>query len=171
MKRNFYILLVFITIISIYISISDIQTVEEFYNNPTEISNDHKKVSLEINCSEILLNYDYLDEQLKNSNLIPDNGLILENTEYYLLEDDTVFTLLNRILKYKKIPLDYEGEENNIFNPIYVTGINNICEFSCGPSSGWRYLVNGDFPDCCCSDYKLKDGDNVIFYYVCEYKD
>ncbi len=29
---------------------------------------------------------------------------------------------------------------------VYVEGINNIYEFSCGEQSGWMYEVNGVYP-------------------------
>jgi hypothetical protein len=44
-----------------------------------------------------------------------------------------------------------------------------MSEFSCGPSSGWTYTVNGESPDKGCSQYVLHDGDSVEFYYVCDY--
>ena len=50
----------------------------------------------------------------------------------------------------------------------YIEGINNIYEFSCGELSGWMYCVNGEYPNVGCSDYKIKDGDNIEWYYTCD---
>ena len=100
---------------------------------------------------------------------IPANKPLRVAEKYVLREGDTAFDLLEKATRCGKIPLDYQGSEDNIYNTVYVRGINNIYEFSCGPSSGWTYTVNGESPDKGCSQYVLHDGDSVEFYYVCDY--
>ena len=54
------------------------------------------------------------------------------------------------------------------YGSVYVQGINNLYEFSCGELSGWMYRVNGVFPNYGCSKYVLKDGDVVEWVYTCD---
>ena len=30
------------------------------------------------------------------------------------------------------------------------------------------YCVNGEYPNVGCSDYKIKDGDNIEWHYTCD---
>lgn len=49
---------------------------------------------------------------------------------------------------------------------VYVSGIDGLKEFDHGPSSGWMYKVNGIPPNIGAGAYKVKAGDQVIWYYV-----
>lgn len=49
---------------------------------------------------------------------------------------------------------------------VYVSGIDGLKEFDHGPSSGWMYTVNGTPPNIGAGAYKVKAGDQVIWYYV-----
>lgn len=49
---------------------------------------------------------------------------------------------------------------------VYVLGIDGLKEFDHGPSSGWMYKVNGIPPNIGAGAYKVKAGDQVIWYYV-----
>ena len=51
---------------------------------------------------------------------------------------------------------------------IYVEGINGLFEFDKGDTSGWMYSVNGVNPNKSCDKYKIKKGDQVVWYYVTE---
>ena len=73
--------------------------------------------------------------------MFPQTALLCLRKKYVLREGDTAFDLLEKATRCGKIPLDYQGSEDNIYNTVYVRGINNIYEFSCGPSSGWTYTV------------------------------
>ena len=48
---------------------------------------------------------------------------------------------------------------------IYVSAIGGLAEKEHGASSGWLYSVNGVTPSTACSNYKLKDGDEVKWFY------
>ena len=48
-----------------------------------------------------------------------------------------------------------------------LEGINNLYEFDCGKQSGWMYTVNGDVPNVSCSEYKIKENDEIKFQYTC----
>ncbi len=49
---------------------------------------------------------------------------------------------------------------------IYVSSIGGLAEKEHGSSSGWMYSVNGVTPMTACSNYKLSNGDKVVWYYV-----
>lgn len=49
---------------------------------------------------------------------------------------------------------------------VYVSGIDGLKEFDHGPSSGWMYKVNGTPPNIGAGAYRVKAGDQVIWYYV-----
>ena len=48
----------------------------------------------------------------------------------------------------------------------YVAAIGGLAEKEHGGTSGWMYSVNGATPNTACSNYVLKNGDNVVWYYV-----
>lgn len=48
----------------------------------------------------------------------------------------------------------------------YVAAIGGLAEKEHGGTSGWMYSVNGLTPNTACSNYVLKNGDNVVWYYV-----
>ena len=63
-----------------------------------------------------------------------------------------------------KIHYDYVGTDADI----YIEGIANLYEFSCGQLSGWEYCVNDVFPSVGCNSYDLHDGDTIKFLYTCD---
>lgn len=48
----------------------------------------------------------------------------------------------------------------------YVAAIGGLAEKEHGAKSGWMYSVNGTAPMTACSNYTLKNGDTVVWYYV-----
>lgn len=46
-----------------------------------------------------------------------------------------------------------------------------LSEFDNGPNSGWKYLVNGEYPGVGLRYYWLKNGDNIVWRYVDDYTD
>lgn len=170
MKKDIALLMVIILAAAAVIKGVDIQSVDEYYSlHSDDTANAAHTVTLTVDCSDILDNYDMLDKNLRDESYVPSDGIVMPAEKYVLREGDTAFDLLEKATRCEKIPLDYQGSEDNIYNTVYVRGINNIYEFSCGPSSGWTYTVNGESPDKGCSQYVLHDGDSVEFYYVCDY--
>lgn len=128
-----------------------IQTPEEYYRrNIDDVQPDSLTVTMTVSCEAIA---DELDG----------DRIIIPETEFVLLEDDTAFTLLERVLAYNEIPFDYSGSGDT---GVYVKGINDIYEMDYGEMSGWMYMVNGEFPDTGCSSYRLCDGDTVEWLYT-----
>lgn len=48
----------------------------------------------------------------------------------------------------------------------YVAAIGGLAEKEHVGTSGWMYSVNGKTPNTACSNYILKNGDTVVWYYV-----
>lgn len=169
MKKNLIAFAAAVLLIAIVCMNVNIQTVDEYYLTHLEdISSDSKTVTFSVTCETILENYDSLNIALKAANTVPADGVVLPSTEYVLRNGDTVFDILNRALQYNQIHFDYSGSAGSTSASVYVKGINNIYEYDCGDLSGWMYSVNGEFPQCACSDYVLSDGDVVEWKYSCD---
>ena len=122
------------------------------------------KCTLSISCATILDNMDKLDEEYHE--LVPSDGWILKQEEFEFTEGESVFDLLVRVCKDKKIHLDHSFTP--AYNSAYIKAIGNLYEFDCGDQSGWVYGVNGWAPNYGCSRYVLKNGDTVEFRYTCQ---
>lgn len=121
--------------------------------------------TLYIECTTILDNMDKFNtEKLE---VLPENGVILEKCAINFTEGESVYDVMVRILKEKKIHM--EATYTPIYDSAYVEGINNLYEFDCGEGSGWTYSVNGKFPNYGCSKYKLSNGDVVEWHYTCDF--
>jgi hypothetical protein len=69
--------------------------------------------------------------------------------------------ILQKVCKEKDVQIeDKKG---------YVKGINYLYEFSAGQKSGWMYKVNGKLPNYMASEVKLKDGDEILWFYTVDY--
>ena len=121
--------------------------------------------TISIDCSTILDNMDKLERGKEG--LIPSDGILLAKTEVQYEEGDTVFTMLKRELKSRKMHYDFEGSGSSA----YLTGLCNIYEFDCGKLSGWEFAVNGSFPSVGMGVYKLSPGDSVALIYTCDLGD
>ena len=97
---------------------------------------------------------------------VPSNGVILFSTRVQFSEGESVYDVLKRVCSYAGIPIQYSYTV--AYGGYYIEGINNLCEFDCGPQSGWMYKVNGWFPNYGCMYYTLSDGDDIVWAYSCE---
>lgn len=123
-----------------------------------------KYVTMSITCNTILNNMDKVSEGKKD--IIPSNGVILGETKFEIKDGDTVFDVLLRETRNKRIHMDFV--ESPVYGSTYIKGISNIYEFDAGDLSGWMYCVNGVFPNYGCSNYELKDGDVIQWKYTCD---
>lgn len=120
--------------------------------------------TLSISCAAIL---DHMDQCNPDKvDLVPADGWILPPTEVTFYEGESVFNVLQRTCKQKKIHMEFENTP--IYNSAYIEGIHNLYEFDVGELSGWMYSVNGWFPNYGCSRYQLKDGDVICWVYTCD---
>ncbi len=120
--------------------------------------------TISISCSTINDNMDLCDPAKKD--LVPVDGWILRPTTVTFYEGESVFNVLQRVCKQKKIHMEFENAP--IYNSAYIEGINNLYEFDVGELSGWMYKVNEWFPNYGCSRYALKDGDVICWVYTCD---
>ena len=168
-KKTAVFIIAVVLLLMLPVSCINIQSVDDYYSQPTQdITRENKMVSLSISCKTVFDNWDSLDENLKEGDYIPKDGVVLPLTEVVLQEGDTVFDVLSRVVREKRIQMEYEGADNNSYGTAYIEGINYLYEFSCGRLSGWMYRVNGDFPNVGCSNYILKDGDVIEWVYTCD---
>ncbi|MBC8547121.1 DUF4430 domain-containing protein [Clostridiaceae bacterium NSJ-31] len=169
MKKDLLALGFVLLIVAVLLSGTKFQTVEEYYlTHIDDITPESETVTVSIECSNILKNWDDLDPSLQSEEFVPSDGVILPPTEYVLRPGDTVFDILERAVRYNKIQMEYQGADQNIYKSVYIQGIHYLYEFSCGPLSGWMYRVNGEFPLYGCSRYELKDGDVIEWVYTCD---
>ncbi len=97
--------------------------------------------------------------------------LWISNRQVTIPADSTVWTLFEKVLTE-------EGLEWDETQPSYIGGIQApssfgghwLYEFNNGQNSGWMYMVNGDHIGFGLRDWKLKDGDEVIWHYVDDYQ-
>ena len=121
-------------------------------------------VTMSISCASILDHMDWLNPD--KTDLIPEDGWILEPVTVPLEEGDSVFDLLQRVTREHKIHMEYSMSP--MYGSAYIEGIYNLYEMDCGAGSGWMYSVNGWYPNYGCSGYALEPGDIVEWRYTCE---
>ena len=154
--KNLLIALAAALLASVIVFFLNIQTKEEYYLvHIDDITPESETVFVSINCETVKGKKDF----------IPEDGIILEKTEYVLRDGDSAFDIILRAAKHNKIQIEYEGSAQN--RNVYIEGINYIYEFDFGDLSGWVYMVNGETPNRGCSDYELSDGDIVEVVYTC----
>ncbi|MBQ3573977.1 MAG: DUF4430 domain-containing protein [Clostridia bacterium] len=121
--------------------------------------------TLYVNCKSVLQNYDMLKENKKS--VIPKDGIIYAEKSVSFSEGESAFDILKREMRNSNIHLEFVYTP--VYNSVYIEGIGNLYEFDCGDTSGWSYKVNGVKPNYGCSQYIVKSGDNIEFYYSCDF--
>ena len=116
-----------------------------------------------IKCDAIFENStDANKEKIAN---LPKDGVIFPETKVVYYAGESVFNVLKRELKKKKIHFDFVNSP--MYNTAYIKGISNLYEQDFGDRSGWLYAVNGKFPSYGCSQYTVNPGDKIEFLYTC----
>ena len=118
---------------------------------------------ISISCAALLDGEARLDAEKRT--LVPEDGWLLAPEETVFYEGESVFDLLQRVCREKKLHMEFS--ETPIYESAYIEGIGNLYEFDAGELSGWMYRVNGVFPNYGCSRYRLEDGDCVEWLYTC----
>ena len=141
------------------VMLTDIRSADDYYSgNIVHKDNATGTVSLEIRCDTIVGKSD--------SEYIPDDGTILEVTDFEIEDGDTVFDILNEAAQTYGIHVENKG--GGAHGMVYISGINYIYEYDFGDLSGWVYHVNGITPSRNCGEYVLSDGDEIQWLYTCE---
>lgn len=167
MKKDLLAIVVIVVLVVLVASGTKIQSVDDYYlTHIDDITQDSETVTISIRCDTVLQNWDKLDDSLKNEKYVPHDGIILSEFKTVLRKNDTVYDIFSRVTRYNKIVTDCVYTVN--YSSVYVKGINQLYEFSCGELSGWMYKVNGVFPGYGCSKYVLKDGDVIEWVYTCD---
>ena len=73
-------------------------------------------------------------------------------------EGDTVYKVLQRT----GLDVDANGSKGDI----YVKGINDLYEKDITATSGWKYRVNGAFPNHSAGVVTVKPGDTIEWVFV-----
>ena len=128
------------------------------------LSHDNKSISFEIQCYRIMNKKENWKDGIEE--VIPKDGVFYQGN-IDIKGNETVYDLLKQICKAENILLD--SEYTPLYGTYYIKGIGNLYEFDCGAESGWKYSVNGKLPSVGCSSYKVKEGDQIIFFYDDEY--
>lgn len=130
----------------------------------TSNANQTLQVSLSIDCETALKNWSKLPINKQDHQVVPENGIILGQTNVTVNTGETAYNLLVAVCQKNGIQMDASG---TVLGK-YINGINNLYEFDAGPLSGWEYEVNGIFGGVAVSRYTLKNGDAVQFRYTCD---
>ena len=120
--------------------------------------------TISISCATILNNMDQCKKEKRE--LVPSDGWLLQPTEVVFYDGESVFDVLRRTCRQKKIHMEFSNTP--LYNSAYIEGIGNLYECDVGDLSGWMYSVNGWFPNYGCSRYALADGDTVAWVYTCD---
>jgi hypothetical protein len=89
------------------------------------------------------------------------NREILHAISVEINPDDTVFDVLKRVTRERKIHMEFTGAGKSV----YIEGIDNLYEFDRGARSGWVYSVNGVTAPVSAGDMTLSPGDVVVWEY------
>lgn len=153
-RKNIIVLIVGFAVLTVISLTIQIETPNQYYSETSDNKQNTATVIMSISCKNALGKTD--------NDKIPENGIIIDDTEFSVSDGETVFDLLVSAAKQNKIPLDYDGSNETV----YVKGIGGLYEFECGELSGWMYKVNGETPNVGCSNYILKSDDVIEWVYT-----
>lgn len=137
----------------LFILLTDFES-KESYQNVQEKRDATGTVTLSIRC-----------DTLKNDtkpDYIPDNCIILDETDFDVAEGDTVYDVLLEASKQHHFQIDNRGAAGSA----YIAGIQYLYEFDYGDLSGWMYRIDGEFPDVGCESYRLRGGETIEWLYT-----
>ena len=150
---NFVAVFIIAAAASAFIFFTEFQSSDEYYSNAdVHKGNVVGTVTMSIRCDTLVGKSD--------SEYIPADGIILDKTEFSISDGETAYDILTEAARKYNIQL----QSNNG----YIAGIGYLYEYDFGDLSGWIYHVNGDAPFVMCTEYELKDGDNIEWLYTCE---
>lgn len=149
-RKNFLVVGIITVIAVLTVLFTDFSTAEDYYGATAKKENIVGTVTLEIRCDTVAGRESY----------IPENGVILEETEFAIADGETVHDILVEACRENGIQTEVSGG--------YVSGINYIYEFDFGDLSGWLYYVNGEEASVGCDQYTLSGGDEIKWLYSLE---
>lgn len=155
-RNNFIFIWLAVAALVGFVCVSDFKSADDYYNGQAvEKEEVAGTVTLTIRCDTVL--------GKSNSEYIPEDGIILDVTEFQIEDGDTVYDILCEAARRYGIQMESSGRGEMA----YISGINYIYEFDFGDLSGWMYFVNGSEPSVGCGGYNLSDGDVIEWRYTC----
>ena len=125
-------------------------------------------VTVSIDCKSLADDMSKLEKpELKK--YIPSDGVILKPTEYKFKAGENVYDALEALCMENNIQL--ETSEDTVYKSRYIEGINYLYEKDGGKMSGWLFSVDGDVPNYGASKVKLKDGNEIRWFYTVDYQE
>lgn len=152
-KKNYIAVGIIAAVGIVIILITNFETVES--HSSTDDTDGEFTVTMSISC-------DTIKDREKVNSYIPDDGVILDKTEFKASKGDTVYDILMLANKKYVIPIDNTGAQG----AAYIAAINYLYEFDYGDLSGWMYRVNGVLPEVGCQSYTVSDGDEIEWLYT-----
>ncbi len=149
-KKNVLLIALMFLLLIAFVLFTDFSTVDDYYEDAISKNDVAGTITVSISCEAI------------KSEGIPNNGVILSETECVFSNGETVYDILAEITAREKIHLETNGTGASV----YIEGIGNVYEFEYGDLSGWEYFVNGERPSVSCGEYELKDGDKIEWKYT-----
>lgn len=137
----------------LFILLTNFQSKESYTQSAA--ANGDLTVTMSIRC-------DTITGREKVNAYVPDDGVILPETEFTISQGDTAYDVLLQASKQYEIAVDNHGAQG----AAYIAGIHYLYEFDYGDLSGWMYRVNGAFPDVGCQSCYLDDGDVIEWLYT-----
>jgi len=80
---------------------------------------------------------------------------------------DTAFDVFEKALAQSGIMYNVKG---SYINSVCSPSGEWLSEFANGEYSGWMYLVNGNHPSAGIKDYKIQNGDAIVFHYTDDFR-
>lgn len=154
-KRNYIVVFIVGALLITFIWATTFQSKDDYYSTSVGKENSVGTVTLTIRCDTVLGE--------ENSEHIPNDGCVLDVTEFEIEQGDTVYDVLLDATKEYNIQMEVEGEGTGA----YVTGINYLYGGDFGDLSGWFYFVNGDSATVGCGACEVKPDDEIEFLYTC----
>lgn len=106
------------------------------------------------------MNHPALDSKAE----IPNDGFWIKEKEIVLSEDSNVYDIM--VAARHLDVLEFKDGSAGGHNTGYISDINGLIEKECGLESGWKFEVNNELASMGCKQIKVKDGDNVVWFYA-----
>lgn len=146
-----------VVVLAVFVSGCKLQTPQQRQNSISAPENPIS-VSLYIDCKTTLDKLETAADEVKK--VIPDDGVLLAETEFEIEDGGTVYDLLTTASVQKDFKL--AGTDS------YISSLFDLAEFDFGGGSGWQYYVNGEFVTKSVAERTLAEGDKVEFLYTCD---
>lgn len=107
-------------------------------------------------------NYSKLSGGMKYAGVLDDSGYFAYCERIYVSSEDSVFDVLYNYCLESDIPFDFQSSYENLYGACYVRGIGGLYEGEICSSSGWKYSVDGVYPDVGMNEFYLSGGEEIV---------